>query len=116
MSPGRVTKDGCSGRVDPRVRRHCQENVIGREAYVLKSSRPTATRVTYPSVLYVARDNSLGRKGGAKMPDMRQVINGPPKTTMDNEEQRERSFALGKPDISEVARIIPITDANVENR
>ncbi len=85
-----------SGEVEPRVRRHCLKNIAGRQADVLKGSRPTTARVAYPPILYVARDYSLRCQGGAEMSYVRQVITGLPEATMDNEEQWERSLAAGK--------------------
>jgi hypothetical protein len=50
------------------------------------------------------------------MPNVRQIINRLPESTVDNEEQRERSLTLRKPEFSELARIIAITDPLVEKR
>ena len=50
------------------------------------------------------------------MPDMREIILRPPETAMDNEEQREWSFALGKSKLSELTWIITIVDPHVKRR
>jgi hypothetical protein len=50
------------------------------------------------------------------MPDMQQIITGLPETTMDNEEQRKRSFAVGKPKFGELTGIIAIADPYIERR
>ena len=47
---------------------------------------------------------------------MRQVINGLPESTVDNEEQRKRSFAVGKPKFCELTRIIAIADPYIKRR
>jgi hypothetical protein len=92
------------------------ENGVGCETDVLKSSRPTTTRVADPPVFEVARDNSLRSEGGAEMPNVGQVILGLPETPVDNEEQGERSFAVGKPKLSELTRIVAVTGPQVERR
>ena len=116
MTAGRMAYDCRPGSIEARVLRHRLENVASCESNVLKSSRPTTARVADSLVLYVARDYSLGSEGGAEMPNMRQVIDGPPETTMNNKEQRERSLTIGKPKLSELARIIAIADPHVETR
>jgi hypothetical protein len=116
MSACRVSNDGCPGVVEAWVTRECLKNVAGCKSHVLKSSWPPAARVADPSILYVARDYSFTGEGGAKMPNVRQIINRLPESTVDNEEQRERSLTLRKPEFSELARIIAITDPLVEKR
>jgi len=50
------------------------------------------------------------------MPDMQQIITGLPETTMNNKEQRKRSFAVGKPELGKLTRIIVIADPYIERR
>jgi len=45
---------------------------------------------------------------------MRQVITGLPETTMDNEEQWERSLAAGKSQVRKLTIVITIADPYVE--
>ncbi len=92
------------------------ENVPGCETDVLKGSWPATAGVADPSVFQVARDNSLRSEGGAEMPNVGQVILGLPETPVDNEEQGERSFAVGKPKLGELTRIVAVTDPQVERR
>lgn len=116
MSSGRMAKDGCPGVIKAGVGRCCLDDVASCEADVLKGPRPTAARVANPPIFYVARDYSLGGEGGAEMPDVRQIILGLPKATMDNEEEGERAFTIGKPKLGELIGIIAIRDPRVENR
>ena|SRR2546422_1389485 len=116
MATGRVANYGCPGPVEARVGRRCLEHVACCEADVLKGSRPATAGVADPPVFYIACDYSFSGEGGAEMPDVRQVISGLPETAMDNEEQRKRSFAIGKPELGELARIIAIANPNVEKR
>jgi len=92
------------------------ENGVGCETDVLKSSRPTTTRVADPPVFEVARDNSLRSEGGAEMPNVGQVILGLPETAVDNEEQGERSFSVWKPEICELIGITAIMGPLIEWR
>ena len=116
MAAGGMADDGCPGVVEARVRRRFLENGAGCEADVLKGSRPTATGVADPPVFYVTRDYSLGGDCGAEMPDMRQVIFGLPETTMDNEEQRERSLTFGKSELYKLVGVVAVTQARVKSR
>jgi hypothetical protein len=116
MSTGRVPDDGCVGGVEARIIRHRLKNTVGRKTDVLKGSRPTATRVADPPVFDIARDYSSRGEGSAEMPDMQQIITGLPETTMYYEKQREWSFAVGKPELSELTRIIAIADPYIERR
>jgi hypothetical protein len=50
------------------------------------------------------------------MPDMRQVVDGLPETTVDNKEQRERSLTVGKSKLSELIGIGTIADLHIERR
>jgi hypothetical protein len=50
------------------------------------------------------------------MPNVGQVILGLPETPVDNEEQGERSFAVGKPKLGELTRIVAVTGPQVEWR
>ncbi len=50
------------------------------------------------------------------MPDMQQIITGLPETAMDNKEQRKRSFAVGKPKLCKLTRIIAIADPYIKRR
>jgi hypothetical protein len=108
MASGGMAYDGCPNMVEAWIVRHFLENVASCETDVLESSRPTATRVADSPVLYVACDYSLGGEGGAEMADMRQVIASLPETAVDNEEQRERSFAFRKSKLSELSRVIAV--------
>jgi len=116
MSSGRMAKDSCPGVVEAQVGRCCLDDVTGREADVLKGSRPTAAEVANPPVFDAARDHSLGGEGGAEMPDVRQIITRLPETAMNNEEQRKRSFTVGKPKLGELTGIIAIADPYIERR
>jgi hypothetical protein len=107
---------GCPSQVETWVRLHCLENGASSEVDVQKSSRPPASRVADPPVFEVARDYSSRGEGSAEMRDMQQIITGLPETTMDNEEQRKRSFAVGKPKLGELTRIIAIADPFIERR
>jgi hypothetical protein len=107
---------GCPSQVETWVRVHCLENVASSEVDIQKSSRPTTTPVADPPVFYAARDYSSRGEGSAEMPDMQQIITGLPETTMDNEEQRKWSFAVGKPKLGELTRIIAIPDPYIERR
>src|SRR6266852_2453461 len=116
MTAGRMTNDRCPGSIEARVLGHDLENVASRETDVLKGSRPAATGIADPPVFYVARDYSFGSEGGAEMPNMRQVINRLPETTMDNKEQRERSLTVRKSKLSELIGIGTIANLHIERR
>src|SRR5260370_19687953 len=116
MDYGGMAYYGCTDVVEAGIVRHFLENVAGCETDVLKGSWPAAAGVADPSVFEVACDNSLRSEGGAEMPNVGQVILGLPETSVDNEEQRERSFALGKPKLSELTRIVAVMGPQVERR
>jgi len=114
MAACRMADDGCPSLVKPRIGRHCLENVATCETDVLKGSRPPDSMVADPPVLYVARDDSRRREGGAEVSGMRQVINGLPESAVDNEEQREGSHTVGKSNLSELTWITAVRDPQVE--
>src|SRR2546427_12862086 len=116
MTTGRMSNDRCPRLVEAWINGQILENVASGEANVVKSSGSTTARVSDPPVFYVGGDNSRRCEGGAEMADVREVILGLPETAVDNEEQWKRSFALGKPELSELARIIAIANPNVEKR
>ena len=90
--------------------------MVGREADVLKRSRPATAGISEPSVFEVAGDDSFAGKGSAEVADMRQVICGLPETAVNHEQEREWSPAIGEAQLSEVLRILTVLDAFVEVR
>jgi hypothetical protein len=48
--------------------------MVGREADILKGSRPTTAGVSEPSVFEVAGDDSFAGEGSAKIANVLQVI------------------------------------------
>ncbi len=116
MSSGRMAKDSCPGVVEAQVGRCCLDDVTGREADVLKGSRPTAAEVANSPVFNAARDHSLGGEGGAEMPDMRQIITRLPESAMNNEEEGKRSFAGGITKLCELTRIFAVGGSHVVRR
>ena len=116
MTTGRMANDRRPKGIEARVLFHRLENVAGCETDVLKGSRPTATGIPDPPVLYVAGDYSLGGEGGAEMPNMRQFIDRLPETTVDNKEHRERSLTLRKSKLSELIWVSAIRSPYIEKR
>lgn len=90
--------------------------MVSRETDILKGSRPSTTRVAEPSVFEVAGDDSLSGERSAKIANVRQVIFGPPETTMDHEQERERSPPVRETQLSKVLRSLAIPDTFVEAR
>ena len=90
--------------------------MIGREANILKSSRPATTRISEPSIFEVAGNDSLTGEGRADVANVRQVICRLPETAMDHEQERERSPANREAQLSKVLRIMTILDALIEPR
>src|SRR6267143_6993645 len=110
MTAGRMANDRCPGSIEARVLGHRLENAVSCETDVLKGSRPTATGIANPPVFYVARDYSFVSEGSAETSNMRQVVDGLPETTVDNEEERETSLTVGKPKLNELIRINAVAD------
>ncbi len=92
------------------------ENIASREADVLKSSWPATTWASDSPILYAACDDSRRREGGAEVSNMRQVINGLPESTVENEEQWEGSFTVGKSKFGELTWVTAVRDPQVERR
>jgi hypothetical protein len=90
--------------------------VVGREADILKRSRPAAARVSQPSVFEVAGDDSFAGEGGAEVANMVQVICGLPETAMDYEQEREGSLAIREAQLSKVLRIWAVLNTPMEGR
>jgi len=90
--------------------------MIGREANILKSSRPATTGISEPSIFKVAGNYSLAGEGGAEVANVRQVICGLPETAVDYEQEREWSLANREAQLSKVLRVMAILDTLIEAR
>jgi hypothetical protein len=90
--------------------------VVSREADILKSSRPTATRVSEPSVFEVASGDSFACESSAEVTNVRQVICGLPETAVDHEQEWEGPLAFRETQLCKVLKIMAVLDPLIKGR
>ena len=69
-------------------------NVAVGAAQVFEGARPSSSRVPYAAILDIPGGQSFGRKGGAEMSGMLQIVFGAPVAAVDIHHDRERAVGF----------------------
>src|SRR4051812_37889857 len=101
MPPGGVPHHRHPAQVEVILTRDLPK-MVGVRSNVEHCVGPAPTFVAQPSILDAPRGDPLGCECRAEMPDMFEIIPGPPETAMYHHRHHVRSLAPGKPKVTEL--------------